>query len=281
VETSPAGSIGSASQFSRGVRGVTIFSLILGGALGFSVLMSAVAGHASAATGDSLTSDVSLATSVGSTDLTSADSPVVSADATVSGDGTQVTADSPVVSADATVSTDGAQLSTDSPVGSADATVSTDGADLSADSPVGSADATLSTDATNPSALDLSLTSSAPVVGPAEEPIDAPSNDIAETLAGSAPSAGLSDISPRNPDIQAAASGNVSPSGPYPHDPANPYSPAGSSGLSPTPTSSGGHGADALLAWASLIAILGLLWYLVTSRSPVPHGNGDILALPG
>jgi hypothetical protein len=261
VETSPAGSIGSASQFSRGVRGVTIFSLILGGALGFSVLMSAVAGHASAATGDSLTSDVSLATSVGSTDLTSADSPVVSADATVSGDGTQVTADSPVVSADATVSTDGAQLSTDSPVGNTDAT--------------------LSTDATNPSALDLSLTSSAPVVGPAEEPIDAPSNDIAETLAGSAPSAGLSDISPRNPDIQAAASGNVSPSGPYPHDPANPYSPAGPSGLSPTPTSSGGHGADALLAWASLIAILGLLWYLVTSRSPVPHGNGDILALPG
>jgi hypothetical protein len=239
---------------------------------GFLLLMLAVAGPASAASTDSLTADPSVQTSV--------DTDPVSADATVSGDGATVSADSPVGSADATVSGDGATVSADSPVGSADATVRGDGATVSADSPVGSADVTLSggdTSAPNTYLQDPDATSRLPI-GPAPASLAGP---LSNNLLASVRTTFSTSLSTWvTADLEAAHAENTRPSGSS-GDPFDPNSPDSSLGLAPAPTTYSGHGAQAILAWVGLIALSGLLWHLLTTRSRVPRGNSKILALPG
>jgi hypothetical protein len=250
-------------------------TLISAGILGFWLLMAAMASAALAE--DSLVSSGS--TSV-TTDSVSTDSLVGTADATVSTDGATLSTDSSAGTADATVSTDGATLSTDSPAGTADATVSTDGATLSTDSPMGPSMAQPVVD--QPLAAGDALPS--PGVNPEADSTSTVSTASAVTFRS------FGALGPESPiahvdgwfGMDEAIRGLSQPAGPHPGLPAGgPLLPDASAGMAPSPTSSGGPGADAVLAWVLMILLLGFLWNLLSERSRLPRGNVDLLALPG
>ena len=242
MQTSPTRCTGSEEGSPRGRRRVLIFSLVLGGAFVFTFLMLSLAVPAFAATGTTLTPGASLEASPTKSDP--AGSPVVKADATVSGDGATASVDSPVVKADATVVGDSSGIAE----------------------------------------IDLSLgePSWRAALGPAEgSPSEAPRADGDGTSVASAPP--LS--GPAEPLLgtfhaPGIPPGTRPPPG-FPPNPKGPYDPETPSGMVPTPISPGGPGFSAVSTAAVLLFLFGLLWFLLTSRTRVPPGNGRILLLPG
>jgi hypothetical protein len=228
---------------------LVLLSVILAGAFGFFLVLAATAGRASAE--DSVTS---LSTST-TTDL-------VSADATVSGDGATLSTDTSGTSADATVSGDGATLSTDTSgtstsVGeppSGESLQSGNAVDLAGETPTGGS------------------TSSMPSLSSAA---------VGDFMGSVGPQPRARDIGGFGMTDQGLSLGSEQPGGPNPGAPVGPLSPGASAGSAPSSSASGGPGADAFLAWGIAILLLTLLWNLLTDRSRLSRGYRHILALPG
>ena len=242
MQTSPARSTCWDEGSPRGRRCVLVFSLVLGGAFVFTLLMLSLVVPAFAATGDTLTSGASL-----------------------SGGGATASVDSPVAKVDASVS-GGATASVDSPVAKVDASVRVVG------------------DSSGIPAIHLSLgdTSSRAPLGPAGgSPSEAPQGAGDGTSVASVPP--LS--GPAEPLLgtfdEPGIPPGTQPRPGLPPNPTGPYDPETATGLVPAPISSGGPDLSAISAAAVLLFLFGLLWFLLTSRSPVPPGNGRILLLPG
>ena len=282
MQTSPARSTCWDEGSPRGRRCVLVFSLVLGGAFVFTLLMLSLVVPAFAATGDTLTSGASLS---GGGATASVDSPVAKVDASVSG-GATASVDSPVAKVDTSVSGGGATASVDSPVAKVDASVSGGGATASVDSPVAKVDASVRVvgDSSGIPAIHLSLgdTSSRAPLGPAGgSPSEAPQGAGDGTSVASVPP--LS--GPAEPLLgtfdEPGIPPGTQPRPGLPPNPTGPYDPETATGLVPAPISSGGPDLSAISAAAVLLFLFGLLWFLLTSRSPVPPGNGRILLLPG
>jgi hypothetical protein len=228
---------------------LVLLSVILAGAFGFFLVLAATAGRASAE--DSLTS---LSTSP-TTDL-------VSADATVSGDGATLSTDTSGTSADATVSGDGATLSTDTSGTSTSVGEPPSGESLQSGNTVDLAGET----PTDGSTSSMPSFSSAAVGG---------------FIGSLGPQPRVQDFGGFGMTDQGLSLGAEQRGGPNPGAPAGPFSPGAAAGSAPSSSASGGPGADAFLAWGIAILLLTLLWNLLTDRSRLSRGYRHILALPG
>ena len=223
MQTSPARSTCWDEGSPRGRRCVLVFSLVLGGAFVFTLLMLSLVVPAFAATGDTLTSGASLS---GGGATASVDSPVAKVDASV-----RVVGDSSGIPA---IHLSLGDTSSRAPLGPAGGSPS--------EAPQGAGDGT-------------SVASVPPLSGPAEP------------LLGTFDEPGIPPGTQPRPGL--------------PPNPTGPYDPETATGLVPAPISSGGPDLSAISAAAVLLFLFGLLWFLLTSRSPVPPGNGRILLLPG
>jgi hypothetical protein len=208
---------------------LVLLSVILAGAFGFLLVLAATAGRASAE--DSLTP---LSTST-TTDL-------VSADATVSGDGATLSTD-----------TSGTSTSVGEPP-SGESFQSGNTVDLAGETP------------TDGSTSSMPSFSSAAVGG---------------FIGSLGPSSRVQDIGGFGMTDQGLSLGAEQPGGPNPGAPAGPFSPGASASSAPSSSASGGPGADAFLAWGIAILLSTLLWNLLTDRSRLSRGYRHILALPG